>query len=277
MLRGNIDRISTEEISGWVYSDRAPVAGEVVLAFENTRCIGAGKVEVLREDLRDAGLGDGMLGFRIALASGALSEPEAVHVRLDCSDFALLPGDYLPRIQKEKQLRQDLFSKEELARLDWMNRQGWLSQEQYIALKSLNGTGVYVRTFSRAELQAQPIEPRALDTVANTLSYLLRVDVSPSRLQAEWLDSVQALEAITQQAEVIGLLGACKVTVAPLQGRPSAAAAVTPSAVSASHLTEVFPLGEHQVLLARADLIRSVVPQGSEPVKVLRLLEAASH
>jgi hypothetical protein len=271
MLRGNIDRISTEEISGWVYSDRAPVAGEVVLAFENTRCIGAGKVEVLREDLREAGLGDGMLGFRIALASGALSEPEAVHVRLDCSDFALLPGDFLPRIQKEKQVRQDLFSKEELARLDWMNRQGWLSQEHYIALKSLNGTGLYVRTFSRAELQAQPIEPRALDTVASTLSYLLRADISHTRLRTVRLESAQILEEVTQRAEVVGLVGACKVTVAPLHDRIGA------SPAAGTGLTEVFPLGEHQVLLVRADLIRNVVPQGHEPVKVLRLQETLAH
>lgn len=90
MIRGAIDNVQPTEISGWLYSKTQVLRDHVVLAFVGARCIGSGKVDVFRKDLKDAGLGDGYCGFHFALHPVAGEELAAVVIRLQGSDLSLL-------------------------------------------------------------------------------------------------------------------------------------------------------------------------------------------
>lgn len=67
MLRGAIEIVTDDAISGWMHSPDADLLGRVVLAFVGDDCIGSGRVEIFREDLKAAGLGSGHAGFHFGL------------------------------------------------------------------------------------------------------------------------------------------------------------------------------------------------------------------
>lgn len=90
MLRGAIEAVTDVTISGWLYSPDVDLRGRVVLAFSGQDCIGSGRVEIFREDLRSAGLGSGYAGFRFALAYLGTPVPESVVIKLEGSDAVIL-------------------------------------------------------------------------------------------------------------------------------------------------------------------------------------------
>jgi len=93
MIRGAIDSVKPTEVSGWLYCSTVALRDQVVLAFIGGRCIGSGKVEVFRKDLKDAGLGDGYCGFHFALHPVSGEQLGAVTVRLQGSDLSLLQAN----------------------------------------------------------------------------------------------------------------------------------------------------------------------------------------
>ena len=90
MIRGAIDAASSSVVSGWLFSTDLNLTGKIVLAFVDERCVGAGRIEVFRGDLKAAGLGDGFSGFHFDVVLAAGDTPEAIVVRLDHSDLALI-------------------------------------------------------------------------------------------------------------------------------------------------------------------------------------------
>ena len=95
MIRGAIEVANRSIVSGWLFSERADLRGQLVLAFIGVRHVGTGKVELFRKDLKDAGLGDGYSGFYFPLTLLPTDQPEAVTVRLDQSDLCLLQAGSL--------------------------------------------------------------------------------------------------------------------------------------------------------------------------------------
>ncbi len=90
MLRGAIEGVTHDAIFGWLYSPEVPLRGRTVLAFLDGRCIGSGRIEVFRQDLKDARLGDGFCGFHFGLTYPGRAEPGRVVVKLEASDAVLL-------------------------------------------------------------------------------------------------------------------------------------------------------------------------------------------
>jgi len=131
VLRGSVDFVGPDRISGWVYSELGSVTGRRVLAFNGDQCIGAGEVNITREDLRAAGLGDGVLGFNISINAASVKNLLQIHVRLEYSDFSLFERRFHQKLLSSGKESQKIYSSEELERVNWMSRQGWLTQDQY--------------------------------------------------------------------------------------------------------------------------------------------------
>ncbi len=93
MIRGAIEIANRSIVSGWLYSSAVDLRGQLVLAFVGKRHVGTGKIELFRKDIKDAGLGSGYSGFYFPVALEPGEEPEAVVVRLDQSDLALMHRD----------------------------------------------------------------------------------------------------------------------------------------------------------------------------------------
>ena len=140
---------------------------------------------MLRPDLRDAGLDDGLLGFEIMVNPGAIKNPGAVYVRLDCSDFSLFERTVYQRLSSSRQGNLYLYTPEEVERVEWMNRQGWLSHDQFTGLKAINSLGFYQRTFSRAELLQESLEQRASKIYAEVVSALFQHDIAIDKIELE--------------------------------------------------------------------------------------------
>lgn len=175
MLKGHIDSIEDDHVSGWIYSRERPLTGERVLAFCGEKCIGAAEVEIYRDDLYKAGLGDGRLGFQIFFDSAAPINPKNIHVRMEGSDFSLITKDFWKTSSSLQSNRCGLFSQFEIDRVDWMASLGWLTQSQYALTKSINRMGVYQRMFSRADIQNSSLDELVREAYADCLSIMLQV------------------------------------------------------------------------------------------------------
>lgn len=254
MLRGHIDVVSANRVAGWVYSDAASVTGRRVLVFSGEHCVGAGEVNVLRPDLKDAGLGDGWLGFDITIPPGAILDPATVHVRLDCSDFSLFEPRFYSRLGHPRQGHLHLYTPEEEARVEWMSRQGWLSQEQFTGLKALNALGWHQRAFSRAELTQCPLETRAATVYAEVVSALFRREVSLDRLEIEPITGDLGPFDPEQHWEVFGIFGG-EFEFEVQEGAHQETMVLDDASPCIMHRTTAY-----QVLLIHAGCLRRLLP-----------------
>lgn len=164
MLRGAIDDLSPWRIGGWIYSDSGSVRDRKVLAFVDSACVGAGTINLYRDDLAQAGLGDGYLGFNFELH---LEQPQDAHrttIRLEGSDFLLLPSS--AQIISTVRPASSLVDRYSTASIEWMRTRGWLEQKELDFLKMLSTFGVYdlslrlSKSTEKATGAAQ-IEPKA--------------------------------------------------------------------------------------------------------------------
>ena len=93
MIRGAIEVAQEKLVSGWIYSSEVGLRGTLVLAFSGKRCIGSGRVEIFRQDLFDAKLGDGYCGFHFPVALLAGEHPASIVVRPADCDAALIQAN----------------------------------------------------------------------------------------------------------------------------------------------------------------------------------------
>ncbi len=154
MIRGAIDYADRQRVAGWIYSDVADVSGRTVLAFLDKDCVGAGALDVFRQDLADAGLGDGMVGFSFGVGTSD-DDIARVTVRLEGSDFCLIQRQ--ARIVADT-LAETLRAKKriEIADIEWMHGRGWLDLSEYDFLTYITNIGLYDLAL---RLRAEPMRP----------------------------------------------------------------------------------------------------------------------
>lgn len=88
MIIGAIEYCSQQEVSGWIYSPVNDLKGKPVLAFLNGKCVGAGEIGNFRQDLEDAGLGDGHYGYHFWITLPPFSDTKALIITLqNCEAF----------------------------------------------------------------------------------------------------------------------------------------------------------------------------------------------
>ncbi|MCW8085101.1 hypothetical protein [Sabulicella glaciei] len=90
MIIGAIEEVQPNEVSGWIHCKTADLRDTPVLAFLDGSCVGAGKVGTFRQDLKDAGLGDGCLGFRFGITLPRPADTLRVTVTLEGCEAHLL-------------------------------------------------------------------------------------------------------------------------------------------------------------------------------------------
>lgn len=189
MLRGYIEQVTPELISGWLYSDMGPLEGRRVLAMLDGTCIAVGTIEFFRQDLFDAGLGDGKLGFHFPLPKMRRADLARVTIRLEASDTDLLqagtrvagPGGSDEGATGPVAGLPDLPD----ASIRWMRARGWLAAREEEALLSLRRSGVCTWMLDAAS-------PRE-DQEAEALTLLALRRVAPERQDVASLDIVVAL------------------------------------------------------------------------------------
>lgn len=158
-LRSNVDSISGSRIQGWAWDEERPRVRLRIIARDDANLVGSAQADKYREDLKNAGIGDGCHGFELfipnlSMTSGPVhivemqsgeeitgspvwppesrSAPEALHIIVDITDLLLfldktnrLTG--IPRVQVEllKALVQQsglVASSVELAAISWESR-----------------------------------------------------------------------------------------------------------------------------------------------------------
>ena len=147
MLRGAIDYATPSRLGGWVFSEAVSLRDQTVLAYLDDLCIGTGQIDKFRQDLVDAGLSDGFLGFNFAITLDCPEELARVVIRLDGSDVVLLQPN--SRIAASEEADASATGAppptHRLASVKWMREHGWLDQSEYDFLNCIQQFGVYDR------------------------------------------------------------------------------------------------------------------------------------
>jgi hypothetical protein len=192
MIRGHVDFVSRTRIEGWLYSERLPLSGARVLAFEGDDCVGAGRIEVFREDLHRAGLGDGIAGFSFFIQLKPDHNPRTVHVQLEGSDLVLRQVGSL--IAPPAAAGYSRRGPRAVQTLSWMLGCGWLTQGQYDALRLLGQFGAY-----RQSLRGASDPTQRLSVVGALLQLHAQMDVIPEPYEELWGEDLAPLGAVLEE------------------------------------------------------------------------------
>jgi hypothetical protein len=152
MLRGAIDLVSGNEVGGWIYSSTGSLRDHTVLAYIHDVCVGAGRVDVFRQDLANAGLGDGFLGFKFPVSLSKLEEASLVSVKLEGSDAVIMQSGARLALRAPA-LQRTIVTMRTLGSIDWMRARGWLDQAEYDFLRLMFRFGVYDFNLSKSKPQ----------------------------------------------------------------------------------------------------------------------------
>jgi hypothetical protein len=142
VLKGAIDHVASGEVGGWIHSESKSLRDCKVLAFLNDKCIGGGQVDIYREDLADAGLGDGYVGFRFPVTLSSPADFPVVVVKLEGSD-AWIVQRTARVIDRGSIASPTSLSVRSAASVEWMRGRGWLDQPEYDFLRLMQRFGVY--------------------------------------------------------------------------------------------------------------------------------------
>jgi hypothetical protein len=145
ILRGAIEAVTPVRVAGWIYSETRPVRDMTVLAMYEGRCVGAGEINIFRQDLADVGLGDGFLGFDFGIEVPKRGDEGRISVKLEGSDAVLLhAGSRVERADAINNVSLPVFRS--TASLEWMRGRGWLEQVEIDFFKAIDSFGVYDRS-----------------------------------------------------------------------------------------------------------------------------------
>lgn len=149
MIIGAIELVGNDEISGWIHSRADDLSDALVLAFLDDVCVGAGRVELFRQDLADAGLGDGRRGFSFRIALPHPEDALRVCVRLDrCETFLLQAGAVLTNRRAPRKTSEYVAGAlPGPERRAWLQARGCLEPPMNDLLESIEsfGVGAFVR------------------------------------------------------------------------------------------------------------------------------------
>ena len=193
MIRGHIETVSRLAVRGWIHVEGQSLRDANVLAFVGDQCIGSGPIGAFRKDLLDAGLGDGHLGFEIAIAGERVPDLGAVVVKLEGSDAALMQHGVrvsgTPRGTEKLRLGT---LRRHLVSYRWMLAQGWIEQTDYDFLKAITTNGVYEYAAPRQKRAAESLPEVFQEVTRERLGVLLQREVT---LDANIVDSHASLQA----------------------------------------------------------------------------------
>lgn len=143
MFRGNIDFASRTRVEGWVYCERLSLVGARVHAFVDDECVGSGVVDLFRQDLVEAGVGDGLGGFNFSISLDEPHDPRTLHIRVEDGNAIirqpgarLAPADGLDNPKRNVRAGNP-------ESLGWMLGRGWLTEGQFRILHALSVFGVH--------------------------------------------------------------------------------------------------------------------------------------
>ncbi|EFH12344.1 hypothetical protein ACFFMP_12920 [Pseudoroseomonas cervicalis] len=174
MLRGAIESVIGNKISGWIYAPLDNFRGTTVLAFVDEECVGSGTVELYRPDLAAAGLGDGYLGFSFWVTLRHRRDAPRIVIRLEGSDAVLLQRQSRVVDGSGADATQGARLSDPPALMRWLRARGWLSEADFDLARHLPQFGVYDR--SLVELTpARDHAPPRLKEVVQTAADLLRL------------------------------------------------------------------------------------------------------
>lgn len=238
MIRGAIENVTRNRVYGWIWSPDVSLAGRTVLAFLDDACIGAGKIEEVRQDLKDAGLGDGRAGFNFDLTYPNPADAPRVVVKLEGSDAMLMqrrsrimpPGAGAGPARPVRQLTS-------LSSLQWMRARGWLSQSDYDFLRFFRQLGVYERSLVVPQERPERGEPQLLDPIetAKGLLMLQRMEEGEVRREAlgaprDWRRLAETQEAAAGPGVMFALWARNRAKLPVVEGSHLQAALVAPDA-----------------------------------------------
>lgn len=261
MIRGHIEAVSRERVSGWVHANAHPLRDAAILAFHGHQCIGAGRVDRFRPDLLEAGMGDGFVGFDIPIAGERVDQLASVIVRLEGSDACLLQSDAAVVAQAQGAAHMSAEEIEaELASYRWMLAQGWIDQPDSDFLRAITVAGAYDYAVPRAARAAGRTTVAVHEAALHRLCMLNRQQV---RLEPRTLTGLDAL-----------LMELDAVTAAPL-ARPVAVlcgGAFKLSVVEAGHAAGT--LGDEPPVRRHAlQPYQALFLDGRTPVRELELVD----
>jgi hypothetical protein len=100
-VTGHLDLCGPELIEGWIFWRSNPDHRLQLQVFLEERLLGGCTADLFRQDLADAGLGDGNCAFSFRLPEDVvMDEPKSVRLRVAGSVLYLLPDAHtsLPRV-----------------------------------------------------------------------------------------------------------------------------------------------------------------------------------
>ena len=144
MIIGAIEEANEAGVAGWIHCRTSSLKDATVLAYLDGRCVGSGKVGMFREDLRNAGLADGNLGFRFAISVPDPADALRVTVTLEgCEAMLLQPASIVTSKDAPKPITSYLGGPIPNQRQrGWMQARGWLNATQAELIESLQNFGV---------------------------------------------------------------------------------------------------------------------------------------
>ena len=194
MLRGAIDYATSSRLGGWLFSEAVSLRDHTVLAYLDDFCIGTGRIDKFRQDLADAGLSDGFLGFNFPIALDLPEDLGRVVIRLDGSDAIILqPNSRITTAAPEASGIGTPLPTHRLASVKWMREHGWLDQNEYDFLHCVHQIGVYDRMLHQPRRNGANPAPSIADvsTVARELLELYYMEAV--ELQRETFPSITDL------------------------------------------------------------------------------------
>lgn len=139
MIKGNIDFFSYTEVRGWIHSQNFSADNTEVSAYVKDLCVGQGTLDVYRQDLVEAGLGEGWSGFEFKIQIPFDVDIRDFIIRLPHCDFVLTPKEDLVLALRPKQRKELINFKDDLL---WLRGKGILQEFEFNLLRILYKFGV---------------------------------------------------------------------------------------------------------------------------------------
>ncbi len=246
MIRGAIEQVTHNRVTGWIWSPDVDLAGRTVLAFLDMACIGAGKVDGFRGDLKAAGLGTGRAGFSFNLTYRNPADAPRVVVKLEGSDAVLIQAGSRVAPPAGRQAGGAAAPARDLAALNWMRARGWIGQPDHDFLRFIRQVGAYGRTLAPGQ------EP---GVIARHLLGLHRMrDAEVTREKVPTIRDLRHL-AVTREAasgpgEALALWSAARFSLPVVEGSHAADQPVRPDEALPPGIA--YPLGPDRLLVLDA-------------------------